>query len=62
MLRVLEREAKLLDSLIEQRRHPKLLKKLHADDAVSEAEAHLRDAIDALIQANAEMRSTLKTR
>lgn len=62
MLRVLEREAKLLDSLKDQRRHPKLLKKLHADDTVSVAEAHLRDAIDALIQANAEMRSTLKTR
>ena len=61
MLRVLEAEAKLLEDLKVERRHPTLLKKIHSDDAVSQAEEHLRDAIDALIKANAEIRSTVKS-
>lgn len=61
MLRVLEAEAKLLEDLKIERRHPTLLKKLHTDDSVSQAEEHLRDAIDALMKANAELRSTVKS-
>lgn len=62
MLRVLEAEAELLERLKEERRHPPLLKALHGDEAVAGAEARLRDAIDALIRANAEMQTTLKRR
>jgi len=62
MRRVLDAEADLLEKLKDERRHPPLVKKLHADDLTSEAETHLRDAIDALIKANAEMRSALNNR
>ena len=61
MLRVLEAEAKLLEDLKVERRHPTLLKKIHTDDSMSQAEEHLRDAIDALMKANAELRSTVKS-
>lgn len=62
MLRVLDAEAKLLGSLKEERRHPALLKKLHGDETIAEAEIHLREDIDELIKTNDEMRSTLKNR
>lgn len=62
MLRVLDAESQLLEKLKEQRRHPPLLKKIYADDALAEAEANLRDSIDALVKANAELRSTVKQR
>lgn len=62
IVRVLDAEAKLLESLKEERRHPPLLNALHGNETVSDAEAHLRDALDRLIKANAEMRATLKNR
>lgn len=62
MLRILKAEARLLESLKQERRHPPLLKALHNDETTSEAEMHLRDAIDALIRANGEMQTTLRNR
>lgn len=62
MARVLESEAKLLENLKEERRHPPLIKALHGNETVAEAETHLREALDALIRANAEMRATLENR
>lgn len=62
MRRVLEAEADLLEKLKVERRHPPLVKKLHSDDLTSEAETHLRDAIDALLKANAELHSAINTR
>lgn len=62
MLRVLDAESQLLEKLKEERRHPPLLKKIYSDDSLAQAEANLRDSIDALIKANAELRSTVKQR
>lgn len=62
MLRVLKAEAHLLNQLKEERRNPQLLKSLHRYENVAEAESRLRDAIDALIEANAEMQSAIKDR
>jgi len=62
MRRVVEAESDLLEKLKDQRRHPPLVKKLHSDHLTSDAETHLRDAIDALIKANAELRSALSNR
>ena len=62
MRRVLQAESDLLEKVKDERRHPPLVKKLHSDSLTSDAETHLRDAIDALIKANAELRSALNNR
>lgn len=62
MRRVLEAEDDLLQKLKVERRHPPLIKKLRSDETLADAEDHLRDAIDALIKANAELRSAVNNR
>ncbi len=62
MLRVLKAEDALLLNLKEDRRSQELAKKIHRDPTISAAEERLRDSVDALIKANAELRSAIKNR
>lgn len=62
MLRVLNAENDLLEKLQRERRGKVLTQKLEADEVLAQAENDLRDSIEALIKANAELRLAQRQR